>query len=806
MKFNEKWLREWINPKINSTDLIDQIIQSGIEVESVDNFNPIFNGFLVGEIIECVIHPKVSKLKIVKVDIGKKNYLKIVCGALNCRNNIKVVVATIDSMLPNGLKIKIKKIQDQKSEGMLCSFFELGLFNFSKNIIEISQDIPVGKKINDIFSLKDTLIKVSTTLNRPDGLSILGIARNLSAINNLSISSLKKINVPVSIMDQYSINISIQEKNIKFFGRIIKDVNINIDTPFWMKKKLFFCDLLSENIIENILNYVLIEIGQPLNALNADKINNSIYVRMAKKEEFLILENKSQITLDEDILVFSDKEKILFIPGNINSYPVVLNKNSKNIFLSSYLVEKENIFNILKKVNFNSILDYHSHGIDSSLQKYALEYATDLIIRICGGQSGPITTKKSNFNSLSSLKKIKLYHQNFNKCVGFSVDSSIILNILSNLQYKVDCQEKYWYVSPPSWRFDILIEEDVIGDILRIYNYNCIPLNPLKENFFIQSNEKKKRYWQDLLLDQSAMFLIHRGYYEAINYSFVNPDLQYEVIPNKNQLLINNPISKDFSSMRTSLFPGLLKTVSYNKNRQQDNIQFFERGFCFLVDQVKKIEIKQEMFLGAVISGFSNKENWYSIKRKSDFYDIKGDLESLLEVVYGLDNFEIRYEQILGLHPEQSAKIYIDNKYIGKIGKIHPKLEKKLNLDSATFLFEISFSYIAKLKSLNVKKVFKIEEVSKFPISRRDISILVPNNVLFIDIIKTCENFFSNKKVEINLFDVYKPQEEFHQKKSLGISFIFQSDKKTLKEDEINLMLNGCITILKNKFQVDLRR
>ncbi|CAL4319762.1 phenylalanine--tRNA ligase subunit beta [Buchnera aphidicola] len=806
MKFNEKWLREWINPKISSTTLINQIIESGIEVESVNNFNPIFNGVLIGEIIECITHPKKSDLKIVKVDIGNKKYLKIVCGALNCRNNIKVVVATIGSTLPNGLKIKIKKIQDEKSEGMLCSFFELGLFNFSKSIIEISKDVPLGKKINDVFSLKDTFIKVATTSNRPDGLSILGIARNLSAINNLAITSLKKTIFPVSITDKFLINIEIKEKNIKFFGRIIKDININADTPFWMKKKLFFCNVLSDNVIENILNYVLIEIGQPLNVLNADKINDSIYVRMAKKKEFLILKNKSKIILDEDILVFSDKEKILFIPGNINSHLLELNKNSNNIFLSSYSVEKKLFFNLLKKVSINSILDYHNHGIDPSLQKYAVEYATDLIIKICGGQAGPITEKKSNFSSLSCLKKIKLYHKNFNNLIGFFVDASIILNILSKLKYKVYFQEKYWDVLPPNWRFDILIEEDVIGDILRIYNYNNIPLNPLKEKFFIKNDKKKKIYLKDILLDQASMLLVHRGYYEAINYSFINPTLQNDIVPNQNKLLITNPISKDFSSMRASLLPGLLKTVSYNKNRQQESIKFFERGFCFSVDKSKILGIKQEMFLGAVISGFSNKENWYSIKRKTDFYDLKGDLESLLELVCGLNNFEIKHEEILGLHPEQSAKIYIDNKYIGKIGKIHPKSEKKLNVDSSTFLFEISFSCISKLNSLNIKEVHKIEEVSKFPTSRRDISILVPNDVSFIDIIKTCKDFFFNKKVEINLFDVYVSKEESNQEKSLGISFIFQDHKKTLKEDEISFMLNACIKILKNRFQIDLRR
>ncbi|WP_261789578.1 hypothetical protein [Buchnera aphidicola] len=343
-----------------------------------------------------------------------------------------------------------------------------------------------------------------------------------------------------------------------------------------------------------------------------------------------------------------------------------------------------------------------------------------------------------------------------------------------------------------------LIEEDVIGDILRIYNYNNIPLTPLKESFKL--NSSKNRELKDSLLDEATTLLVNRGYYEVITYSFVNPSLQNDVIPNNNQILISNPISKDFSSMRLSLWPGLLKTVSYNQNRQQDSMRFFEKGLCFSIDESEILGVKQETFLGGIISGFHSKENWFSTRRKVDFYDLKGDLESLLEVICGLNQFEIKNEKVLGLHPEQSVKIYLDNKYIGSFGKIHPKIEKKLNLNNSTFLFELSFTYISKLKFSN------IEEISKYPTSRRDIAILVSNDIQSLEIITVCKDFFFDKRVEINLFDVYSCKEFDNRKKSLGISFVFQNCKQTLKEDEINLMLNDCIKMLKKKFQVILRK
>lgn len=799
MKFNEKWLREWINPRIDSIILRNQIIESGIEIESIDEFNPMFNGFLVGKIIECITHPKKNNLKVVKVNIGSKKILNIVCGAKNCRNNIKVVVATVGSILPNGVQIEIKNIQEQLSEGMLCSFFELGLFNFSRDIIEIHEEVSLGTSIDDFFLLKDTLIKVSITPNRPDGLSILGIARNISAINNLKIIQLKKIVLPIAVQDKFPVEIHVKKKFVNYFGRIIKDVNLNTETPFWMKKKLFFCNLLSENIIENILNYILIEIGQPLNVLNSDKIDDVIHIRMAKKKEILILKNKNEIILDENILVFSDKTKILSIPGNINSFNLEISKNTKNIFLKSYSMDKEFILNITKRLGCNNLfLDYHSHGIDPMLQKYAIEYATDLIIKICGGKIGPITEKNINFNYLSSINKIKLYHKNFNKCIGSFVDVYIISSILLRLEYKADFQKTYWDVYPPSWRFDILIEEDVIGDILRIYNYNNIPLTSLKENFKFNHNVKKDT--QDLLLDEATTLLINKGYYEIITYSFVNPILQNFFISNKKQLLISNPISKDFSSMRMSLWPGLVKTVSYNKNRQQESMRFFEKGFCFSIDKSKILGIKQEFFLGGVISGFYSKENWFSTKRKLDFYDLKGDLESLLELICGLNNFEIKREKVSGLHPEQSAKIFSNKKFVGSFGKIHPDLEQKLNLNNSTFLFELLFDYISTLKCFNIK------EITKYPTSRRDIAILISKEIPFVDVITVCKDCFFNKEVEVNLFDVYECKNIDDRKKSLGISFVFQNLEKTLKEDEINLMLNNCIKVLQKKFQVSLRK
>ncbi|QCI25354.1 phenylalanine--tRNA ligase subunit beta [Buchnera aphidicola (Sitobion avenae)] len=795
MKFSEKWLREWIDPNVNSNILHEQISSTGIEVECVEKFESKFSGVVVGQIVKCILHPEFHHLKVLKVDIGKKELLNIVCGASNCFNNMKVAVATVGSTLPGNIIIYEKIFKGELSQGMLCSFFELGIFFDDKKIIEFPIETIIGIDVNDYLSLKDNIITVSVTSNRPDGLSILGLSRNIAAINNLRISDLKYKSFSKTIQKKIDIDIQTKRDCINVLGRIIQNININVDTPFWMKKKLFFSDVLSENIITNIINYVLIELGQPLNALNADNIDDSIIVRMAKNKEKMFLKNNIEINLDENILVFSDKNKILFIPGNINSYFSDVNTNTKNIFLISSLIDRTSISYVIKKMNSNKILEYYNYGIDPLLQNYAVEYATDLIIKICGGTSGSISKKKLNI-PICMNNTIRLHHKKLNKIIGLSIDATIISNILYSLYYKLNFQETFWDVIPPSWRFDILIEEDVISDILRVYGYNNVCLTPLKEHI----NNGQKNELTDSLLNKSAIILINKGYHEVINYGFINPKIQNLIFPNQKTLLLSNPISQDMSCMRLSLWPGLLKNISYNKNRQQQSIRIFESGLCFSVDTTENLGVKQEIFLAAAISGNNFKENWYHKTRKMDFYDLKGDLESVLELICKLNDIKFRRAIISGLHPEQSASIYFKNNLIGAIGAIDPRLEKKLNVNSSTFLFEISLYNFPDIKPL------KIQEISKFPTIRRDVAILISEDIAVDNVMRKCKQFFINQEVEVNLFDIFSCKEFSNKKKSLGISFVFQNKHRTFQDNEINLMMNDCIGVLNKKFQAVLRK
>ncbi|CAL4319519.1 phenylalanine--tRNA ligase subunit beta [Buchnera aphidicola] len=794
MKFNETWLREWVNPVVSSDILCQQIINSGIEIELLNVFNPLCTGVIVGEIIDCIKHKKHKQCKIVKVNIGKEKLLNIVCRASNCRSGIKVVVATIGAVLPNKVVIDTRIVQGEISEGMLCSFAEIGLFE-SNDIIEVDVKEPIGKNISEIFLLKDKIFKVTTTPNRPDGLSILGLARNIAATNNLVLPILSYKKNDIKINRKIFIDIHSNKECTYFAGRLINNIQVNVNTPLWMKKKLFFCDMLSNDVITNITNYVLMEIGQPLHILDADQINDAIIVRMARENEKIILKNNNIVYLDKKILVISDNQKILSIPGNINSDIVDIKNSTKSVFLGNALLNKRSILSIMKKFPSNKILEYYRYGIDEKLQNYAIEYATDLILKICGGVSGAITKKTSCFK-IDIHKNILLHHNNINKVIGVFIDVNTISHILKRLDYTFIFKREYWDVIPPSWRFDIIIEEDVIGDILRIYGYeNIFPVS-LKKIFIVHKKYKLK----DFLLDKAKILLTNKGYFETITYSFIDPKRHNIFFPHQSKLLISNPISKDMSCMRTSLWPGLLQAVSYNKNRQNHSIKFFESGLCFLPDKDAMLGVKQEFFLGGIISGTYMLENWHSLIRKVDFYDLKGDLECLLESICGLNNIEFRKKPILGLHPKQSAAIYLNNHYIGKIGAIHPRLEELFNFHDNIFVFEILFNKITNFPPVKIKKI------SKFPSSRRDISFLISKDIEMINVIEECKNFFKKGIVEINLFDIYFCKKISMTQKSVGISFVFQSDNKTLHENMINIMLESCIISLNKKFQIILRK
>lgn len=793
MKLNESWLKEWLNLNLNTEQLLEQITMIGFDVNIIKSINFSKNKIIVGEIVQFFDHPSCSKYKIIKINIGKKKLLNFICDFCNYKIGMKVCVALPGVVLANEFKVEKKNIYSEISECFICSYNELFLLNSNK-VIELPNDYLIGDDINKYFNFNENIFEIHSTQNRSDCLSVLGIVRELAAVNNIKLNIFDTNFLEKKNKINFPIYIEAVKACPRFLGRIIKNININTSIPIWMRKRLFFYGILPVNTIIDIINYVSIELGQPIYAYDFDKLEKFFAIRMAKEGENIILFNDKKIILKSDTLVTSDEKGVLSIAGIIGGKRSFINKKTTNIFLESAYF---NSSLICKESNFYSIFTDSSNrfisGVDFNIQYKSINRAVDLIINICGGTVENIIDV-TNLNNLPKFKKIKLSKKKINRLIGFYISNIEILKILKNLGFKVDLKDNFWYVTVPSWRFDIKIEEDLIEEIVRIYGYHKIPIiQPnfnLVNNFFFDKN---------FFLNDVKNLLVNRGYNEIITYSFVDPKFQSLLFPKAKLINLSNPISLEMSSMRVSLIVGLLSTVIYNKNRQQSSFRFFEFGLCFLFNKNSN-SIFQEPMLSGIISGNRYKENWINEKRKVDFYDIKGDVECILRLTGCLDNVSFKFYNFSTFHPFQSAKIYLNGIYIGFIGLIHPEIECKLELGGEVFVFELKWNLISKFTN------FKINEISKFPVSKKDISIVVPYNVLAEDLLLELKMMRLNKVISIDLLDVYYGKNIKKGYKSITIRLYLQDFFGSLEEEEIINIINKCVFQLEIRFNSFLRK
>ncbi|QBY43082.1 phenylalanine--tRNA ligase subunit beta [Arsenophonus nasoniae] len=794
MKLSEFWLREWVNPAISSEALSEQMTMAGLEIDDVKPVAGQFQGVLVGEIVECVQHPNADKLRLTKVNIGAEQLLNIVCGAPNCRQGLKVAVATIGAVLPDNFKIKATKLRGELSEGMLCSYSELAIVNDHAGIIELPHDAPIGIDIRNYLQLDDHIFEVSLTPNRADCLSILGIARDIAAINNLALNTKKIEPVKGTDASVFPIRVEAPMACPRFLGRVIKGIDITASTPIWMKEKLRRGGIRAIDPVVDITNFVLLELGQPLHAYDLDRLNGAIIVRMAKQDETLVLLDDSEVTMKQDTLVIADEKGALGIAGIFGGKHSSVNQNTTNILLESAFFDPLTIAGRARNYGLHTEASHRfERGVDPQLQYKAMERATQLILEICGGDAGNIIDV-SHQTSLPKGAKITLTRLKLDRLIGHSIPDINVTQILERLGCQVIGKQDSWQVVAPSWRFDMQIEEDLIEEVARVYGYNNIPNVPLRADLVMTP-----RCESVLPLKRVKTLLIDRGYNEAITYSFVDPKIQQLLHPDSDAMILPDPISTDMSAMRLSLLPGLLMTVIYNQNRQQNRIRLFETGLRFLPDPSAEHGIRQELMLAGVITGNRYEEHWLQEKRAVDFFDIKGDVEAILELTGKLDNIIYKAHSNPALHPGQSAGIYLNNNYIGYVGVIHPELENKLDLNGRTLVFELLWDTVAE------RVIPKANMISRFPANRRDIAVVVPEEVATADVLAECKKIGINHIVGINLFDVYCGKGVAEGYKSLAISLILQDTNRTLEEEEIAATVDKCVAALKRRFQASLR-
>ncbi|CAI2459160.1 Phenylalanine--tRNA ligase beta subunit [Serratia fonticola] len=794
MKFSELWLREWVNPAISSEALSDQITMAGLEVDGVEPVAGVFNGVVVGHVVECGQHPNADKLRVTKVDVGGERLLDIVCGAPNCRAGLKVAVATVGAVLPGDFKIKAAKLRGEPSEGMLCSFSELAISDDHDGIIELPQDAPIGTDIRDYLQLNDSAIEISVTPNRADCLGIIGVARDVAVLNQLPLTEPDMSPVAATISDTLPIRVEAPQACPRYLGRVVKGINVKAPSPLWMREKLRRAGIRSIDAVVDVTNYVLMELGQPMHAFDLNRIEGGIVVRMAREGETLRLLDGNEAKLQADTLVIADQQKALAMGGIFGGEHSGVNDETQDVLLECAFFSPLSITGRARRHGLHTDASHrYERGVDPALQHKAMERATRLLIDICGGQAGPIIDV-SDESTLPKRATIALRREKLDRLIGHVVPSEQVSDILRRLGCQVTEQGDNWLAVAPSWRFDMEIEEDLVEEVARVYGYNNIPDVPVRADLVMTKHRES-----DLTLKRVKTMLVDHGYQEAITYSFVDPKVQALLHPGEEALILPSPISVEMSAMRLSLWTGLLSAVVYNQNRQQTRVRLFESGLRFVPDTAANLGIRQDVMLAGVIAGHTHDEHWDLARKPVDFYDLKGDLESVLELTGKLSEIQFKAESNPALHPGQSAAIYLHGERVGFIGVVHPELERKLDLNGRTVVFELEWNKLAS------RAVPQAREVSRFPANRRDIAVVVAENVAAEDILAECKKVGANQVVGVNLFDVYRGKGVAEGYKSLAISLVLQDTARTLEEEEIAATVAKCVEALKQRFQASLR-
>ncbi|MCO7223773.1 phenylalanine--tRNA ligase subunit beta [Pleionea sp. CnH1-48] len=791
MKVSEKWLREWVNPDISTEDLAAQVTMAGLEVDSLEKVGEGLDGVVVGQIVKAEQHPDADKLRVCEVNVGAEENLQIICGAPNARDGIKVVVATIGSVLPGDFKIKKAKLRGVASFGMLCSESELQLSEEHDGIMELAEDAVLGTPFVEHMQLADSIIDIDLTPNRGDCLSIRGIARDVGVLNQAPVTEPEIQPVVATIDDTLDITLSAPEGCPRYAGRVIRNIDATAKTPDWMKQKLESAGVRAIEPSVDVTNYVLLELGHPMHAFDLARIDGKIDVRWANEGEKLVLLDGQEVNLTTDTLMIADNSKPLAIAGVMGGEHSGISEDTKDVFLESAFFQPIKIAGKARSYGLHTDASHrYERGVDYELQVTAMERATQLLLDIVGGEAGPVVDVR-NDEMMPSKAPVNLRRARISRLLGIELSDETVEDILTRLGMTLSANDEGWTVEVPSYRFDISIEEDLIEELVRIYGYNKVPSQaPQNEMRMVPRPERNLR--------KSAIrnLLAARGYQEAITYTFVEPSHQELINPGVPTIELLNPISSEMSVMRTSIWPALISAADYNLKRQQERVRLFEIGLRF---ENHEDGLKQIPTLSGVICGSIDKESWEGKGQAVDFYDIKGDVEAVLELSGMADTFRFVAESHHALHPGQSARIMAGKKAAGWIGKLHPSLKKSLDLEQDLYLFELD------LEAVNQRKLPKFTELSRYPSIRRDLAVIVDDEVSASQLIDLIRQTAGNLLKHINIFDVYRGEGVDSGRKSIALGLILQHSERTLKDAEVNKIVDRAIAVLEKELNAVLR-
>lgn len=783
MKISEKWLREWVSPKLDTKELAHRLTMAGLEVGAIEPVAPALNKIVIGKIESISAHPSADKLRLCRVDIGKGKMLDIVCGAANAAIGMLAPVAPEGATLPNGVTIKRAEIRGVVSSGMLCSAQELGLSESAEGLLALDRDAKPGASLAEYLGVDDVSLEVDLTPNRGDCLSVVGMARELAAITRAKISSPSLKPVKSKIQKRIAVKLGAERDCPHYVGRVMTGINPHAVTPVWMKEKLRRSGLRSIHPVVDITNYVMMELGQPMHAFDLSKVHGSVHVRHAGKNESLVLLDGNKLAPKPGSLLIADDARPLALAGIMGGLDSAVGNATTELFLESAWFRPETISVRSREHGLQTDSSVRfERGVDPGLQRRAMERATALLLTVVGGQPGPLielTVKRH----LPRSSPVSLRLERVNALLGLDIPVKEVENILKRLGMKLRKSGGKWTVTPPSHRFDISREVDLIEEVARIHGYDRIPsrrpcmemaASPVPES---DAGESRLRAG-----------LVDRDYQEVVTYSFIEPDIQAMVDPQVPPAKLANPISADMAVMRTSLWPGLLQTIVYNQNRQQTRARFFEVGGVFLPNGQS---YHQEEMLAGAAYGEAMAEQWGVTRRAVDLHDVRADVEALL-VLSGIGQSLVVSGKHPALHPGQTAEIRLDGKMIGVLGVLHPGIQSRLHLDRPVVLFEL------RLAALRNGKIPNFSEFSRFPSIRRDLAILVDESTSAQTVLDCAKKAAGELLVNLELFDEYRGKGIDSGRKSLALGLTLQDSSRTLNEEDVERVMALVMSALKS--------
>jgi phenylalanyl-tRNA synthetase beta chain len=789
MRFSEQWLRTWVDTPLSAKEMVDVFTMAGLEVDAIEPAAPLSSGVVVAEVMSAQPHPTHKKLTVCMVSIGQGEPLQVVCGAKNARQGIKVAYAAVGSVLPEFPKITERAFGDIVSKGMLCAWSELGIENSGEGIIELPNEAPNGESIWDYLELNDHCIEIDLTPNRGDCLSLQGLARELSAIAVAPLKAHSILSVAPTCQTTFPIQIEADEACLHYVGRVIDGVNAQVKTPIWMIERLRRSGIHSISIVVDILNYVMIELGQPLHAFDFEKLKGGIHVRFSKENEKITLLDGQNVTLKPNTLLIADQNAPVAIAGIMGGLDSGVTLETKKIFIESALFSQKHLAGQARRYGLaTDASSRFERGVDPNLQTIAIERVTVLILELCGGQAGPVQAQKT---ASAPLKiEITLRYAQVERVLGLKFSEAEIEDFLTRLHANFDKEGQSWKVLPPSYRYDLTEEIDLIEECGRLYGYNLIPIVKPVGSFNSRTGSESA-----VSLARCKRILVDAGYHEVITYSFVNPKIQTLFdFQNEVGLRLKNPISQDMSEMRMSLWPGLAGALQYNQQRQQSRLKIFESGLVFKVVEGELIQVPM---LSGFAMGNLHPDSWGITNRPLDFFDIKGDVERLAMLMQS--ELTCKPHVLSAMHPGQSASLHMNDKCIGVMGALHPELEKALDLNGPVFAFELE------LQHLTVGKLTQYEKLSKFPLIRRDLAMVVAEDVAAHDILALTKQSGGDLLKAVNLFDLYQGKGVPSGKKSLAIALILQANSRTLTDEEVDTLVKDVMSALQSHFAAELR-